>query len=80
MGFFSDLLNTLSGKAKQDEAKAIMQAQLGLSQQQLNEELEESKLKYSPERQAQITRAIGYIVIGIVIIIIAYLIIRYLRG
>lgn len=76
MGFFNDFLNSLSGKAQQEQAEKALQAQLNLAQMQLQEELEEQKLKYSPE--AQKAKMVGYIVIGIIIIVIGYFIIKKL--
>lgn len=80
MGFFSDIFDSISGKANQDLIKAQMQNQLSLAQQQLEEQKAEAALKYDPERAAQQAKMVGYVVAGIVIVVLGYFLIRYIAN
>lgn len=73
MGFFRDLLDRVDGKQAQDTAKAALQAQLDLSNAQLNAQIEADKLKNSPEAIAARQRVETVAIISIVSLIAIYL-------
>lgn len=77
LNFWDSLLESISGEATRKEREKILAAQLGLSQEQLAQQLEIERLKSNPELAAQRTKMVLYIVGGVVVLVLGYFIIRF---
>lgn len=70
MGFFDELLLTISGEGRREQAAKTLAAQLELSNAQLEQMRREEELKNSPEAQKRKAQRNMWIGIGFVVLII----------
>lgn len=70
MPFFQDLLDTISGEARREQAEKELAAKLQISQAQLKQMQEEAALKNSPEAQKRKAQRNMWIAISIIVIVL----------
>lgn len=78
--FFNDLSGSLTGANKNALTKESLNIQQQIAQQTLQNDLEQAKLKYSPELSKQRTKQIALIGIPILIIVGIIVYLKFFRG
>lgn len=70
MPFFKDLLDSISGEARREQAEKELAAKLQISQAQLQQMQAEAELKNSPEAQKRRAQRNMWIGIGVVVFLL----------